>query len=244
VESLHDGGDKTILGRKGRWSGTDLVRMLLEHSATADRLAFRLCDLFLGAKARKAADVAGLAAGLREHNLDVAWGAETVLRSQTFFAEDNLRARVLGPVEYVVGATRALEMFDPPSSTSVLAEWVTKLGQDLFYPPNVGGWPGGVSWLTTRALIGRANYAAAVVGGLKVGRPEPLDALSLAQRHGQAGNHDEVVAFFTRLLLGMEPTAAWRARLEQGLGARVVEEAVFARRVVSLILAMPEAQLA
>jgi hypothetical protein len=42
---------------------------------------------------------------------------------------------------------------------STLTEWCGWLGQDLFYPPNVGGWPGGRSWLTTRAVLGRANYA-------------------------------------------------------------------------------------
>src|SRR5262249_18029679 len=105
-------------------------------------VAWRVCGLFLGEKAVKAADVASLADGLRQRNLDVGWAVETVLRSRAFFAADNLGDRVLGPVEYVIGAARALELFDPPSSTLVLAEWTGRLGQDLFYPPNVGGWPG------------------------------------------------------------------------------------------------------
>jgi uncharacterized protein (DUF1800 family) len=243
VEALHDGGEKTVLGRKGHWKGTDLVRQLLEHTATADRLAFRICELLLGERSRKAADNAALAAGLRERNLDVAWAVEAVLRSRTFFAEENLRCRVLAPAEHVIGATRALELFEPPSSTFVLAEWITKLGQDLFYPPNVGGWPGGPAWLTTRAVVGRANYATAIVEGQKAGRPVPLDALGLARRHEQAGDRDAVVAFYTRLLLGMEPTPAWRDRLAEGLGTKIANEAEFARRVVSLIMAMPEAQI-
>ena len=91
----------------------------------------------------------------------------------------------------------------------MLAEWCGRLGQDLFYPPNVGGWPGGRSWLTTRAVIGRANYAAALLDGTRVGRPGPMDVLALARRH--AGKID-VIAFYTRLLLGTKPTPAWRAR--------------------------------
>jgi uncharacterized protein (DUF1800 family) len=244
LKKSHDDGDKTILGRTGPWTGSDLVQLLLAHPATADRLAFRLCELFLGDKARKDADVAALADGLRRHNLDLAWGVATVLRSRTFFADDNLRNRILTPAEYVIGATRALELFEPPSSTIVLAEWVARLGQDLFYPPNVGGWPGGTSWLTTRALVARANYAAAIVDGPKMGRPGPMDALGLARRHGQGTSREDVVAFYTRLLLGVEPTAAWRARLAEGLGPPAADDAGFARHVVSLILALPEAQLA
>ena len=58
----------------------------------------------------------------------------------------------------------------PPPSTLVLADWSARLGQDLFYPPNVAGWPGGRSWLSARAcVVGRANYAAAVASGQGIG---------------------------------------------------------------------------
>jgi uncharacterized protein (DUF1800 family) len=239
VESAHDNGEKTILGRRGRWKGSDLVRMVLDHPATARRLAWRICELFLGEKALKTADMDGLAAGLRERKLDVGWAVQTVLRSRTFFAEENLGNRVLGPVEYIIGAARALELFEPPSSTLVLAEWCGRLGQDLFYPPNVGGWPGGRSWLTTRALIGRANYASSLVEGMRVGRPKSMDALALPRRHGQK----DAVAFYTRLLLGAEPTESWRTRLEAGVKAKGIDRAESARRMVALMLAMPEAQI-
>ena len=43
----HDDGEKTILGKTGRWKGDDLVRMVLEHPATSRRLAWRICELFL-----------------------------------------------------------------------------------------------------------------------------------------------------------------------------------------------------
>jgi uncharacterized protein (DUF1800 family) len=242
VAVRHDGGDKVILGRRGRWTGSDLVRMLLEHPATADRLAWRVCELFMGEGAVDAAMTRALADGLRQRDLDIGWAVATVLRSRAFFAERNLGRRVVGPVDYVVGAARALELFDPPSSTLVLGEWAARLGQDLFYPPNVGGWPGGRAWLTTRSLIGRANYAAALVVGTPVGRPAPMDALALARRHGHDGL-DGALAFYTKLLLGTEPNAAWRARLMGALGPQP-DDSEAARRIVALILAAPEAHVA
>jgi uncharacterized protein (DUF1800 family) len=244
VPARHDDGEKAILGKKGKWKGDDLVRMLLEHPATAGRLAFRICELLLGERAFDAAAIHELAQGLLEHNLDIAWAVETVLRSQAFFADGNLGTRVLSPVEYIVGAARALELFDPPSSTLVLAEWAARLGQDLFYPPNVGGWPGGRTWLTTRAVIGRANYAAALVDGIRVGRPGPMDAAALAERHGHGPHRDTVLAFYTKLLLGTEPTAAWQDRLAAALGPGNDARPETIRKAVALILAMPEAQLA
>jgi hypothetical protein len=239
VPLRHDAGEKTILGHKGFWKGDDLVRMVLQHPATSRRLAWRVCEQFLGEKALQTADIDGLAQGLRARNLDMGWAVETILRSRTFFSEENLGNRVMSPVEYVIGAARALELFDPPSSTLVLAEWCGRLGQDLFYPPNVGGWPGGRGWLTTRSVIGRANYAAALVGGTRVGRPGPMDALSLARLH----NERDVFAFYTRLLLGTEPAPAWRDRLTAGMGPNLQGEDEASRRTVALLLALPEAQL-
>jgi uncharacterized protein (DUF1800 family) len=240
----HDDGNKTILGRTGRWRGDDLVGMLLEHPATARRLAWRIGELFLGEGAVDGMALDALAAGLREHNLEIGWAVETVLRSRAFFAERNQGTRVLGPVEYVVGVPRALERFDPPPSSLLLGEWAARLGQDLFYPPNVGGWMGGRGWLPTQAIIGRANFAAALAEGKLSTRPAPLDGLVLAERHGRGRDLDDLVAFFGELLTGAAPEQTWHDRLRAGLGAGAKRDAATVARAVALLVASPEFQLA
>src|SRR5262249_36253918 len=189
----HDDDEKTLLGHKGRFGGDDLVRILLEQPATSRRLAWRLCEWLMGEKGVDPAGIDALAAGLREHDLDIGWAVATVLRSRAFFAEANLGNRVLGPVEVLVGVARALERLGPPPSSLVLGEWSARLGQDLFYPPNVGGWPGGRAWLTTQAIIGRANYAAALVEGQLSARPLPLDGIALAKSHERGGDLEDVL---------------------------------------------------
>src|SRR5207247_597049 len=155
------------------------------------------CGLFFGERALEAAAIKSLADDLRGHNLGVGRAVETILRSRAFFESNNLGNRVLPPVEFVVGAVRALDLEDPPPSTLALADWAARLGQDLFYPPNVGGWPGGRAWITTRSAIGRANFAASLVAGPGVGRPEPFDALGLAKKHGRGD--DDMIAFYGEL---------------------------------------------
>ncbi len=237
----HDDGDKTILGRKGKWTGDDLVRMLLEQPATAERLASRLCEQFLGERAVDEAAIKALAALLRGHELDVGWGVETVLRSRAFFAAANLGRRVLGPVEFAVGAARALELFEPAPSTLVLADWCARLGQDLFQPPNVGGWPGGRQWISAQSMIGRANLAAALVGGTLTRDRRSFDALGLAWRHGRGGDLADLIAFWGDVLL---PGARPDERVTAALGAKAQLTPETARRAVVLVLASPEAQLA
>jgi uncharacterized protein (DUF1800 family) len=239
----HDDGEKTILGKKGRWKGDDLVKILLDHPATARRLAWRLCELLMGEGAVDDEAVKALADGLRKRDLDVGWAVETVLRSRAFFAERNLGSRVAGPVEFVVNSARALEMFAPAPSTLVLADWCARLGQDLFAPPNVGGWKGGRDWLSPQTMIGRANFAAALVAGRLSGRAAPLDALALARKHGRAAGLDDVLTFYAELLLGGAPSPAWRRRLLAELGPKPALDAGVCRRLVVLVLSSPEAQL-
>src|SRR5262249_20209243 len=135
--NTHDAGEKTVLGRSGRWGGSDLVAMLVDYPTTAHRLAGRLCGLFFGEGVVGSDDLDELAGGLRSHGLDIGWGVATILRSRAFFAERNLGTRVVGPAEFVVSSVRALEQLDPPPSTLLLADWITRIGHDLFYPPNV-----------------------------------------------------------------------------------------------------------
>jgi uncharacterized protein (DUF1800 family) len=243
VDARHDDGPKTILGRSGPFHGDDLVALLLEQSATADRLARRLCGLFFGEGAISDEAIGTLAADLRAQHLDVGRAVATILQSRAFFDAANLRSRVVEPVAFVVASARALELFEPPPSTLVLADWGARLGQDLFYPPNVGGWPGGRAWLSTRAIVGRANFAAALVEGRGVGRPEPLDPLDLAARHGRGRGRDDSITFFAELLLGGEPGPDWHARIANALGPESAWGPDAARRAVALILACPEGQL-
>jgi uncharacterized protein (DUF1800 family) len=242
-DSRHDAGEKTILGRTGRWKGADLVRFVLEHPATADRLAFRVCELLMGEGAVSATERKALADGLRQRDLDVGWAVATVLRSQAFFADGNLGRRVLGPAEYVIGAAQALERFESPPSTLLLADWSARLGQDLFYPPNVGGWKGGRHWLSPQTMIGRANFAAALVTGQLTQRGEPVDVLGLARKHGRGDDLDMVLTFCAELLLGGVPSSGWRERLLAGLADKMALTAESARRLVTLALGSPEAQL-
>jgi hypothetical protein len=240
----HDDSDKTILGRKGRWTGDDLVRILLEHPATSHRLAWRLCEWLMGEKVVAAAALDALAAGLRAHGLDIGWAVETVLRSRAFFAEANLGSRVLGPVEYLVGVPRALECFDPPPSSLLLGEWSAQLGQDLFYPPNVGGWKGGRTWLTAQGIIGRANYAAALAEGRLWASHAPLDGLALAKRHGRGRDLDDLLTFAAELLTGTPPGAAWHKRLRDALDPKAELGAEIAHAGIALVATSPEVHMA
>ena len=233
----HDDGEKTILSRTGRFDGDGLADLLLDRPEVADRLAWRLCATFMGEGVADASALGTLAGHLRADGLHVGRGIATILRSDLFFSARNLHARVADPVGFVVGSARALERFDPPPSTLLLAEWSARLGQDLFHPPSVGGWPGGRAWLSGRSVVARANFAAALAEGRLNTDATPPDLAALFDRDGDpAATLDR----FARLHTGRPLATGTADALMQAAGdagpGRI-------NRAVALLLARPEAQL-
>jgi hypothetical protein len=119
------------------------------------------------------------------------------------------------------------------------------MGQELFFPPNVGGWPGGRSWLSGRSVVARANFAAALVGGhLNAGSAADVaDLRGLATRHGRGKDSVEALRFFGDLALGrsIEATTC-RMILEESARDGGSDPERF-NRAVALLLSRPEAPL-
>src|SRR5262249_10270664 len=88
---------------------------------------------------------------------------------------------------------RALECWRDPPSTLVVAEWVSRMGEDLFYPPNVGGWNGGRAWPSTRTIVALSHWLGSLGGGKLSSPARPPDAAGphracrAAQAGGQGG---------------------------------------------------------
>src|SRR5262249_39599134 len=125
------------------------------------------------------------------------------------------------------------EMSDPAPSTLALADWCERIGQDLFDPPNVGGWLGGRAWLHTRGMIARANFAAALIAGPGCGRAAAYDPGALPGKYGFGSDPAAVLTFHHRLLFGTDPGDELRQRLGGTDG----------RKVVVALLSSPEGQL-
>ena len=243
VARFHDNGEKTILGLAGKYNGDDLLDILLNHPAVAHRLAWRLCDTFMGEGVVSQEAMAELADGLRVHELSVDWGVSTILRSRMFYSHRNIDTRVQGPVEYIVGAVQRLEALAPPPSTLLVAEQLARLGQDLFYPPNVFGWDGGRNWLNTRSILGRGDFAAALVAGELRNAGKPLDAAGLARKYGRAGSREEMVSFFCQLLLGQAEDESLRTPLATICERADLTNDEAARQIVITVMSSPLAQL-
>jgi hypothetical protein len=141
--------------------------------------------------------------------------------------------------------------------------WLKGMGQVLFFPPNVKGWPGGRVWLNTSTILERSNFAAALATGTlwessraKLTPPGdefeasvPPEAFDPARVVEEEGTRDP--AAITQALLelyvpgGVRPGAKEKllAYLSDGKPAGAdLERRV--RELVHAVLTMPETNLA
>lgn len=217
---LHDAGPKVFLGQPGPWDGTDVMRIVLAHPATPSWIAGRLARFFVSP--HPAPDlVDAMAEVLSSTGYEVGPVLRAVFRSQAFYRRDVIYAQVKSPVQFVVGAVRHLGIADPDWPR--LAQAAAEMGQRLFFPPTVAGWPGDAAWINAGTVFARVDVAARLVAGL-LGSPD-------------LSGFDSVGDVTARLLGRLLPAA--RGVVLGGLAARGVTP-----EVVHLVLSLPEYQVA
>jgi hypothetical protein len=76
---------------------------------------------------------------------------QEIFTSTWFFDPENIGSKIKSPVELWVGIRRTLPLtLEDPEAQLLLQR---ALGQVLFHPPNVAGWPGGRTWIDSTSLM-------------------------------------------------------------------------------------------
>ena len=153
---IHDDGEKTVLGVSGRLDGDAVLDILLAQPQTAEHLTRKLWREFVSPTPDER-DVRRIAARFRAAGYDLRVALRELLGSRAFWAGENRQALIKSPVDFVIGSFNSLGM-EPPDAAA-LAGLLRQLGQDLFAPPNVKGWPGGETWINSSTLLARKQMA-------------------------------------------------------------------------------------
>ncbi|WP_202552103.1 DUF1800 domain-containing protein [Ginsengibacter hankyongi] len=147
---LHDNGNKTFLGKTGNFDGDDIIDILLEQGQTAKFITQKIYKYFVNDKP-DSEKIESLANSFYQSNYDIKKLLTQIYTSDWFYNDKNIGTHIKSPVELLVGIRRLLPMeLDKPE---VQLLFQRALGQILFYPPNVAGWPGGKNWIDSSALM-------------------------------------------------------------------------------------------
>jgi uncharacterized protein (DUF1800 family) len=148
----HDDGKKTVLGKSGNFDGDDVLNILLDHRQTATYITRKIYRYFVN-DVPDDNHVASLADHFYQSNYDIKELMKEIFTSDWFYDAKNIGSKIKSPVELIVGIRRALPMQLENEQVQLLLQRL--LGQVLFYPPNVAGWPGGKNWIDSSSLMFR-----------------------------------------------------------------------------------------
>jgi uncharacterized protein (DUF1800 family) len=150
----HDNGRKEFLGETGNLDADDVVRIILTKKECALFITTKIYKFFVHDNPAKA-DVEKLAAGFYSSGYDIEKLMRAIFSSPDFFNEKYIGSRIKSPVELLAGINRQFNVkFENPTA---LMQIQKILGQVLFDPPNVAGWPSGKSWIDSSTLIYRTR---------------------------------------------------------------------------------------
>ena len=164
----HDDGEKTVFGQTGNFSGEDVLNLICAQMQCAKFISRKIWRFFAQDDPPEPL-VDALAEEFHAHDMDLKHLMRTIFRSSEFYAPELLRSQIKSPVQWLVQSTHQLQAPLPNQAMTLVI--LRQLGQELFSPPNVKGWDGGIAWITTNNLLDRYNYAAALVEGDRIPLP-------------------------------------------------------------------------
>jgi uncharacterized protein (DUF1800 family) len=149
----HDTYSKTVLGKSGEFDGDDILNLLLEQKQTARFIARKLYRFMVNDDKIPEARIEWLGDRFYDSGYKIMSLLDDIVQSDWFYDDENTGTKIKSPIELWAGIRRALplEMDDPEGQ--LLIQKV--LGQVLFFPPNVAGWPGGKAWIDSSSLMTR-----------------------------------------------------------------------------------------
>lgn len=203
----HDEGVKTFLGKTGRFNGEDLLDIILAHKATAYFLTRKLYAFFVNEQVPEAV-LRPLAEGFYRSGYHIAGLMEAIFRSRDFYRRENLASRIKSPVELLVGLQRAIPVVFGEQKAPLLFQRL--MGQVLFYPPNVGGWPGGRSWIDSATLVFRLRLPQIIfASGLVRAQPKAMPD-ELMEEQTEGAGYRMVDPYLKRYARKVRTTVRWK----------------------------------
>lgn len=166
-------GSVTYLGKSGPLDTQGVLDRILAQPATATFIATKAAQHFVTSRP-SASFVNRVADSFRRSNYDMKTLMRDLFTSAEFSADTSYRSLIKSPTEFMVHAARAL---GAASASKLIAGAGSGMGQSLFDPPDVNGWPNNESWISSNTVVERVNFVTGLLGQVKSALPSASDAV-------------------------------------------------------------------
>lgn len=180
--TLHDEGQKTILGRTSKFDGFETLDMLADHPETARYVGAKLWSFFAYPSPEPSV-VDKIAAIWKACGGNTRTIVREMVKMPEFWSEKCVRRQVKSPLDFVVPLLRQFELQDiimtlrakdakpltplnKPlrDSAGLVVGTMYQQGMLLLFPPDVAGWKWGEAWISSNNMTERMKFAPTVFG--------------------------------------------------------------------------------
>lgn len=159
-DKQHDDGIKNIFGKSGNYNGDDVLKILLEQKQTATFITTKIFRYFIDDTPDDTL-IQSLSEKFYHSGYDIKTLMREIFMADWFYDSKYIGSRIKSPVELLVGIRRTVPMAFEQEEVMLVFQRI--LGQLLFYPPNVAGWPGGRSWIDSSSLMFRLRVPQVIL---------------------------------------------------------------------------------
>jgi uncharacterized protein (DUF1800 family) len=165
-------GTVTYLGHTGPLDTQGVLDAILAQKATAPFIAAKVAQHFVTSQPSPSY-VARLADAFRRSQYDMKTLMRAVFTSPEFTSDPSYRALLKTPTEFMVHGARAL---GATSLSKLIVTAGSGMGQSLFDPPDVNGWPNNGAWISSNTVVERVNFVTHALAQTKGSLPSATDA--------------------------------------------------------------------
>lgn len=162
----HDTGQKTFLNYAVD-DGEDVINVLLGHPRTGRWVVEKLWKAFISPHPDAAVVKYWGRRWQEYYHYDMTRLLRDILNSKVFWQQRG--SLIKSPLDLTLGSLRSLGLVPDGAQMQYLTRLNRRLGQDLFEPPNVKGWPGHRRWVDSRTLVLRQQFLARLTRGMERG---------------------------------------------------------------------------
>jgi uncharacterized protein (DUF1800 family) len=250
---FHDAGQKTFMSKTGNFEGEDIIDIILSRKETAHFVCNKLYK-YLVNETPDASHVDAMTEVFFNAGYEIKPLLEFVFTADWFYDDKNTGNLIKSPVDFIVGLNR--QFYVTYQKPDVLLLFQRALGQELFYPPNVAGWPGGKNWIDSSSLMYRLKIPSTVLDAGLIdftGKADPEDEAYLATVRNQqqaVNTRVQTQVDWDKFLNNIPPdtsnTAIAQFLLEPGLSNTImntINQATDIKTMVVEVVSTPEYQL-
>lgn len=206
---LEDNSTKTYFGKQGNFKADDLVDIIFEQKNTPYLITRKILKWFIYDNPSEDL-VVYYGDYFRKMNFEIKPLLTKIFTEE--YAKENSGSKIKDPLTYLFQLTDELNITN--SNSNLISFFLKQQGMDLFNQPNVKGWDGGNSWLTSQIYLQRNNASDLLCNGRNISRkvfdkiPEEgddleikLEKINVSIDFNKNGNNKQIISELSNRLL-------------------------------------------